>query len=357
MKNEKPTLIILTPGFPSDETDSTCLPLLQIFLNSLKENFQKINIIVLTFHYPYYKGIYYWNGIQVISFNGRNRRKLFRLLLWYRIIKKLEKLHKKNNILGILSLWCNECAWVGKKFSRKKNLNHFCWLWGQDARKGNKYVKRIKPSANELIALSDFLQSEFEKNYLIRPAYVIPPGIDARNFHFSDKLKDIDILGVGSLIPLKQYNIFIDIVAKIKTFLPGVRVILCGKGLEEENLQQQITSLKLNNNISLIGEIPHHEVLQIMQRSKILLHTSSYEGFGQVCQEALFAGAYVISFCKPMNKEIKNWYIVKNGEEMADKVREILKFSSENYEPVKMYNINDIAKEIMTLFNYKEEMA
>ena len=55
-----------------------------------------------------------------------------------------------------------------------------------------------------------------------------------------------------------------------------------------------------------------------MQRTKIFLHTSSYEGFSGACLEALYAGAHVISFCEPMKQKIDHWHIVKDEKEMLD---------------------------------------
>ena len=224
MRSEKKTLIVLTPGFAKDELDSTCLPFLQRFLKNLKEIYPELNIIVLAFQYPYRKCSYKWNGIEIISFAGRNRRKLYKLLLWSRILNKLKKINRDHSIVGLLSLWCNECAWVGKRFSKKNNLKHYCWIWGQDARRGNKYVKRIHPSENELIALSDFLQTEFEKNFLVKPAYVIPPGIDATAFVSKNLKRDIDVLGAGSLIPLKQYDQFLYVLSELKKKFPDMPI-------------------------------------------------------------------------------------------------------------------------------------
>ncbi|HYM94231.1 MAG TPA: glycosyltransferase family 4 protein [Chitinophagaceae bacterium] len=351
MKIKKPTLIILTPGFATDETDSTCLPFLQIFLKKLKENYPELKILVLTFQYPFFKGLYIWEEIEIISFNGRNRKKLFKLVLWNRILRKLKKIHSENNIIGILSLWCGECAWIGKRFSRKYNLKHYCWLWGQDARKENKFVKRIHPDKSELIALSDFLQSEFEKNFLIRPVHVIPPGIDPGQFNTKKLSRDIDILGVGSLIPLKRYDEFLYAVSELKKDYPDIKVVLCGNGPEEESLQIQKTKLNLSDNIQFTGEIPHPDVLQLMQRSKILLHPSSFEGFGCVCLEALYAGANVISFCKPMKQEIKNWHIVQSEKEMIQRSIQILQSSPCENESILPYSIDDSVKKIMNLFS------
>jgi len=44
--------------------------------------------------------------------------------------------------------------------------------------------------------------------------------------------------------------------------------------------------------------LAHPELLEWMQRGKVFLHPSSYEGFGIVCIEALCSGAEVISFVK-----------------------------------------------------------
>ena len=357
MKNEKPTIIILTPGFAADEMDSTCLPVQQTFVKALKENFSKLNIIILSFQYPFFRDEYKWHGVDVICLNGRNRKKLYRLLLWRRAIKQLNNIYTENSVIGLLSFWCGECAWIGKKFGQKHDLKHYCWLWGQDAKKGNKFVKWMRPSENELIALSDFLQSEFERNYSVRPAHVIPPGIDTRQFNSRNNIRDIDILGAGSLIPLKQFNIFISIISDLTKYFPKIRAVICGNGPEETNLQKQIEDLRLQNNLVLTGEMQHHEMLQLMQRCKVFLHPSSYEGFSGVCQEALYAGSHVISFCRAMNHEIKHWHVVKSMEEIIEKAKEILQSSSTNFEPVQTYNARDVAKSMMALFGYKEEIT
>ncbi len=353
MKYKQKTLIILAPGFAASESDSTCLPLLQTILKSLKETFSELNIVVLAFQYPHRKGSYMWKGIEVISFDGRNRKKLYKPILWRRILNKLQQLNRDNNIIGLLSLWCHECAWVGKKFSKKNKLKHYCWIWGQDARQGNKYIKRIQPSEKELIALSDFLQSEFEKNYSVRPAYLIPPGIDGGLFQEENTSRSIEVLGAGSLIPLKRYDIFLDTVKELKKNFPNIKAILCGKGPDENKIRYLIDQYQLHENISLIGEVPHQEVLWLMQHSKILLHPSSYEGFSGVCQEALFAGAHVISFCRAMNRKINHWHIVNNAEEMKAKAIELLT-SPINYDPIEVNPISNSVRLVMKLFDYNE---
>ena len=344
------TFIILTPGFAPDEADSNCLPAHQSFVRLLKERYSSLNIIVLAFQYPFISSEYDWHHCRVIAFGGRGRSKLYRLLLWRRVWKKLKHLCKENNIIGLFSLWCSEAALVGSRFGKNHGILHYCWLLGQDAKKNNAYAGRIKPLAKELVAISDFIQEEFEKNYRIRPQHVIPIGIDPTEFPEGNMEREIDVLGAGSLIPLKQYDVFIEIISGLKQKLPGIKALICGKGPEENKLHQLIDTNGLRQHCTLAGELPHDQLLLQMKRSRVFLHTSNYEGFGIVCIEALFAGMPVISFCKPMNVVIKNWHIVQTKEEMIQKAVDILNAHAIEYDPVLLYTMEDTVEKIMQLY-------
>ena len=350
MNSENDILVILTPGFPESEADTTCLPLQQSLIRCLKDKYSRLNIVVLSFQYPYHKKTYKWFDITVSSFGGKNKGGLPRLLLRCKILAGLNEINSKNKIIGILSFWVGECAWVGKNFAGKHNIKHYCWILGQDAKKGNKQVKNIKLKAGELIALSDFVQDEFEKNHGIRPQHVIPAAIDTRQFSNMQQQRDIDILAAGSLIPLKQYDIFIEIITEMKKELPGIKAALIGNGPEKEKLQNLIAASGLKADIILTGELPHPEVLQQMQRAKVFLHTSSYEGFGVVLIEALQAGCHVISFNRAMKPEIEQWYIVKSKEEMKEKALELLQTKDTVYKSVTPFKMDDTVKKIMELF-------
>jgi glycosyltransferase involved in cell wall biosynthesis len=342
------TLVILSPGFPAIEADTTCLPAQQQFVQQVRESYPNLTIIVLAFHYPYINSTYTWKNVHVLSFNGRNKGKLQRLMLWARVWRKLAAIHRSHRIIGLLSFWCTECALVGKHFAKQKKLKHLIWILGQDAKADNKFVKFIRPQSNELVAMSDFLAHTFEVNHGVKPQYVIPNGVDPRLYPPPPNERNIDVLGAGSLIRLKQYDLFIELIAKTRN--PNIRAIICGKGPEEKSLIELIHQHKLEQNISLAGELPQPEVLQLMQRSKIFLHTSYYEGFSTVCLEALYAGAHVISFCKPMRAPIPHWHIVSHQEEMLEKLLELSGSSALEHDPIMPYSMQDSANKIMQLF-------
>ncbi len=351
MEQTDQTLVILTPGFPGTETDSTCLPAQQIFIKAVNNNFGNLKIIIVSVQYPFLASEYEWYGNKVIPLNGRNKGKIYKLLLWIRAWDVLKKIKTENNIIGLFSFWCAECALIGKYFGRRYHIKHYSWILGQDARKGNQFIRWIRPNAESLVAMSGFLAEEFYKNYGIKPVHIIPNGIDVSAYPVHYPVRDIDILGAGSLIQLKQYDVFIQIVKELSYRIPDVKAVICGKGPEENNLHSAIDKLSLQNNILLAGEKPHGEVLQYMCRARVFLHTSTYEGFSTVCLEALYAGAHVISFCNPKVGWIKNWHIVNDKEEMLALALKILRDPNMVYEPVLPYSMDDSAIKLMKLFN------
>jgi len=356
MKNNQPVLVILTPGFPKDEADTTCLPFLQSLIKAINKDFFFIRIIILSFQYPFTATEYVWNNNVVFSFGGKNKGKLSRRFLWFRVWRKLKRTKDENNVIGLFSLWFGECALLGSRFGKKYQIVHRCWIAGQDAKANNQFVAKINPDPKELVAISDFVADEFFKNYLIKPLHTIPNGIEKELFQNESYERTINVLGAGSLIPLKRYDLFINCIAELRKTIPDIYAVIAGNGTEEFFLRKKIIELKLQDNIFLNREMAHENLLLLMQQTKVFLHPSSYEGFSMVCLEALYAGCHVISFCKPMNVNFKHWYIVNTKEDMIKKTREILSQPDLEYKPVMPYSINETAKSIVKLYRYNIKM-
>jgi glycosyltransferase involved in cell wall biosynthesis len=349
--NSRKTLVVLSPGFPANEEDCTCLPAQQSFLKSLKEISPELQIIVISFQYPYTSRAYRWYGIDVIPLDGRNKGKFHRLGVWAEAWKQLRQIRRTEQIQGIFSFWCTETALIGKWFGKHYRIKHVCWISGQDAKKTNIFVKYIRPRAEELAVMSDFLETEFMNNHRVQPAFIVPPGIEPSLFESLPDKRDIDLLGCGSLIPLKRYDLFIQIVHALKAEFPEIRAVICGKGPEKEKLQALITDRGLNENIFLTGEQPHREVLNLMQRSKVFLHPSEYEGFGVVCIEALYAGAKVVSLVRPMKNDVENWHTVLSEGEMMSRIKNLLTEQGALPKRVTFRTMTETAKNLQQLFS------
>lgn len=344
------TLVILSPGFPKDEADTTCLPLQQQLVKSMQQLYPDVQLLVLAFQYPFHQQEYTWHGVRMKAFGGRSKGHVFKWYNQMQIGKEFKAIQQTHKVIGILSFWLGECAFVGERFSRRYNLKHYCWVLGQDAKPGNAYVTRADISGRSLIALSDFIARSIHTNYGLIPRHTIPGGIEPSCFGDQPSERDIDILGVGSLIPLKQHHVFVEIIGMLRQKFPAIKAMICGDGPGKDRLIALIAEQGLQSNITLAGEIPHPEVLRTMQRAKILLHTSEYEGLGMVCLEALFAGAKVVSFTKPFNDAIPNWHIVADAAQAVDTISNILSDTANSYQSVIPFHADEMAENMLALY-------
>ena len=349
---KKSTLLILIPGFPKDELDSTCLPAQQQFIRCFNQYFPEIDIEIFSFQYPFETGEYKWHGNRVTAFGGRNKGGIKRFLLREKIKTGFARLKEQTLIVGILSFWAGETALIGNYFSKKYSIPHFTWLMGQDARTDNTYIKKINPVGSEIIAISDSIQSLFTDNFGIRPAHMVPLGINKLEEPANNLHRDIDILCAGSLITLKQFELAIDTIHSLKPNYPALKVMICGEGPERNKLQARIHQYGLSNTITMTGEMPYRELMHIMARARILLHPSAYEGFSGVCLEALSHGMDVVSFCKPMNNSLPNWHIVPTIDEMTHTTDQLLQ-TKKSYHPVLPFTMKGTVNAIANLFDIK----
>lgn len=346
------TLILLTPGFPENESDSTCLPWFQCFVRQMKRSFPGIKMIIVTLQYPYQQKEYLWEGIPVYAMGGRNRSGIPKRILRFKVKQLLNQLCGRESVSGLLSLWYGEAARAAERISVKYQLPHFCWIAGQDARAGNPFPYLLNIPGDRLIAVSDFIQEQFLKTYNVLPAHVIPFGPDQQLYQSPAPEKDIDLLAAGSLIPLKQYGIFLELVKAVHQRNPAVKALLCGRGPEAAALQKQAEKLGIKNNLLFTGETAYPELLHYMQRAKLFVHPSYYEGFGCVCTEALLAGAYVIRFTQPMKKNMLNSITVPTKLEMIYQSIELL----DQYIvplPVNEYPVQSMAEKLGGLFGFQ----
>lgn len=316
--SNRPHIVFLTPGFPENELDTTCIPALQIFARHFAKEFPG-KITLVSFQYPFERGNYLWNRIEVHALAGRNSS-WKKKLIWHRARRLVCEIHQKHPVTHIHSFWMGECAKVGQELAERLMIPHSCTLMGQDALAGNPYFKRLKSSIN-LITLSEFHRETVFKNYQIE-SLVIPWGIEENTI--KRITKDIDIIGVGNLITSKRFDEFIQIVQGVIILYPQLQVKIVGGGPLMDSLRKTINNLSLDRNVKLMGLLSYHETQQLIGRSRILLHMSEYESFGMVFIESLAEQTWVI--CRPVGiaREIGTVIKVNNVLQAKKAVQKIL---------------------------------
>lgn len=312
-------IVFLTPGFAQNEQDSATIPAIREYIKALKEELPNLKITIISLQYPFSKKTYNWHDCSIIPLAGKNK-KYKKIQIWNKAFQVLKNINEENPISIIHSFWLGECAFIGNLFSKKYNTKHICTLMGQDVKK-NLYLKLLPIQKMNLVCVSDLQQQQLVKKFNLQPK-IISWGINPS--HFSNLAeKTIDIIGVGSLIPLKNYDLFIDIIFEIQKTQP-LKVILIGDGVEKEKLQEKIKQLQLEKAITLTGLLPYSETIEQIAKSKTLLHTSNYEGFGMIFAEALQGKTIIVSKNVGCALPSENWYLAETKKELISACKKAL---------------------------------
>lgn len=309
-------LLILTPGFPKDESDDTCIPALQIYLKVLWDSGYFSNIMVVSVYHPPSSQTYSWHSVKVVALAHSQKTFFSRALSPVKLYPKVSKLVKGFSPDIIHSFWINQTAIVGNMLSKKFRVPHIATMMGQDVFFTKKLKYLIDGKKLSLIAVSEFQK---EKSRMIVDK-VIHWGAEESYDRETNNLRSIDVLGVGSLIELKQFDVFLEVIKQVRNLITDIKVMIVGDGPEKARLLNQIKRLSLEENVILVGQKSRAEVLSIMRQSKVLLHTSRFESFGMVFVEALNAGMHTLSERVGIAGEHEKSIVVSGKHEMAEQL-------------------------------------
>lgn len=289
--------LILTPGFAAHEQDHNCIPPLQSLVRCfLKQN---LDVQIITLDYPFTNQAYSWHGAQVFPCNGQNKRRLLARTLW-RARKQGQRIlaNATPEALTIHSFWLGWAAQLGEMFHQNGAWPHITTLMGQDVLPNNQWrLRRLRAERfQRLVAVSNFQNDVLEKHSGFRAAHTIPWGYSA-DFQgiINQKSTSIDILGVGNLIKIKNWEKWLRVIATLSPTLPNLRAELIGDGPERAKLETLSQQLGLQNNVHFAGQLPRNTVLQRMQTARLLLHTADFESYGFVLAEAAVFGLPIVA--------------------------------------------------------------
>ena len=287
-------ILWITPGFAPDESDLNCIPPLQFLAKALIN--QGVDLQILSLNFPHSDKLYHWHGIPVHPFGSIQIRSL-RWLAWVRALKVAGSLHRAGKFDVIHSFWLGPCWFLGRYLQKKWKVPHWTTLMGQDVLNTNRYLHFLsRTEAASLVAVSDFQNEHLEQSVGFGAGKCIPWGIATEDLPvtYPDQ-RPLDVLGCGSLIPLKDWNLWLEVMAMLVRWNPGLKAEIIGEGPERINIEKQIRKYRLGSHITLPGALPRPAVLEKMRTAKVFLHTSSYESFGYVLAEAAGNGCHVVS--------------------------------------------------------------
>jgi len=173
--------------------------------------------------------------------------------------------------------------------------------------------KMVMTSSDFVTASSEFENVLISENYKINKNKIkqITPGVDREVFSPNPSIKRENIfLSIGRIQPqkgqldvLKFLNNFRKIESNFKCFFIGGP---SGKSGDEylEELKKSIEELDLGSHVEFLDSLSQSKIKELLNRSKLLLHTSKFETFGLVAIEANSMGVPVLTSNKGSLVEI-----------------------------------------------------
>ncbi|MFC1866650.1 glycosyltransferase family 4 protein [Thermodesulfobacteriota bacterium] len=149
----------------------------------------------------------------------------------------------------------------------------------------------------------DLLAKGFDPN---RVFYATPP-VESEGFLKVDKAKEEEIITRFNLNPLntfafvgrlseeKNLPLMLRAVSRTVPKHPELRLLIIGKGPDENKLHNIVLEQGLENYVIFVGHVPYDDLKNYIRAASALLITSNYEGTAKVIKEAAFAGRTTIS--------------------------------------------------------------
>jgi 1,2-diacylglycerol 3-alpha-glucosyltransferase len=348
----KINLVILTPGFAENESDTTCIPSLQLYLENLKTSCPEIDISIIAFYYPFAPGHYIWKGIPVYATDGYHGTQK-KMVTGYRVLKHLFVLNKTKKIDILHAFWLTDTALIGSFIRILTGIPIVMTAMGQDVKKENRYLRFIPFSIANLTFLTTFQSNHNSRLIRKRKFKVIPFGVDPGLFNHTTTDRTTDILGVGSLNTVKNFQDFIYILFHVSKVFPNIVCKILGEGPERESITKLISKFDLEKNVILTGKVSHAMVIREMHSAKVLLHTSKFEGQGLVINEALASGSYVVSYQTGIATELKsNKVFTGSGrDELIRNVINILQKTEPVYTSQMTHKISDTVNQFLNIYS------
>ena len=167
----------------------------------------------------------------------------------------------------------------------------------------NKSLKSIMQKSydrsDKFICVSESLKLNIEDNLKIKNSKIIViPNMINDIFVYKPRIKknEFIFLSVGNLVENKKMDYLIKAFAQKFTGSMNVKLRIVGNGKMKNELQSLIDNLKLNNQVQLIGELSHIDILSEYQKCDVFVLASNSETFGVVFREAMAVGRPIIAY-------------------------------------------------------------
>jgi glycosyltransferase involved in cell wall biosynthesis len=159
------------------------------------------------------------------------------------------------------------------------------------ARAGELVERRVAPPlyrSTRVVTLSESSRQEIVSMLGLRPerVSVVVPGIDPVFAPGGERSETPLVVAVGRLVPVKRFDVLVDVLAEVRRAVPDLRAVIVGEGYERAQLEAHRRAVGAQEWLDLPGFVDEEGLLAMYRRAWVLASTSQREGWGMTISEA-----------------------------------------------------------------------
>src|ERR1700730_7958117 len=159
------------------------------------------------------------------------------------------------------------------------------------ARLGETVERRVAPPVyrgSTIVTLSESSRRELIDELGFRPARVrvVPPGIDRRFTPGRQKAPHPLVVAVGRLMPVKRFDVLIDVMARVRTRVADAQLVIVGEGAEHDHLVSRIEEHNAADWVTLAGRVGDDDLVSLYRRAWLVASAPAAPGWGMTITEA-----------------------------------------------------------------------
>ena len=171
----------------------------------------------------------------------------------------------------------------------------------------NKVLKVACVNVDATVCVSNVSKENMVLRASIPPerVFVIPNAVHTSVFHPRKKLRMLArekraghqkrFVVVSRLVYRRGIDLLAQVMGIMCTRDPEVSFVIVGDGPKRELLEYVIREKKIERQVKLLGNLPHEDVISVLEEGNVFLNLSLTEAFGMAMLEAASVGLLVVS--------------------------------------------------------------
>ncbi len=234
--------------------------------------------------------------------------------------------------------------------------------WGKAAKLMLRVGERMGAKyANEVIVISDVINTIIKKKYNRTDAHLIYNGVPEPKFvETSDYLNSLSIIplkyifAMGRFVPEKNFHQLIKAFSSLND-RDGYQLVLAGDADFDDEYSRELKKIAHTNKVILTGFIKGEKLYELLTHASAFVLPSSHEGLPISLLEAMSYDLPVIVSDIPANLEVglpqDSYFPVGNEEKLMEKLGKLIDEKPTRYKyPLDNYHWENIADQTIKVY-------